>query len=269
MPGRLLDHATILRLSKAAINARLERDALLSQLSGTIVGALPRGRSDQDQMLMDLSSLNSAGTLRDGTVPLLVWLATAIALSDERSEQAEFEKALRAATAASQATPPPGAPPGRAAEAVPRDGAVVVFVSYAPEDKRYFDALERHLSPMIRAGAVELRHRNRPPPGEDEAAWRAASLDAAAMVVLLVSSYLLFTDDTLEEVKRARARKDAERTPLVPILVGPVDRADTHLAGLVCLPRSGPPISKRDPDEAFTEIVGELRPMLTALRASR
>lgn len=142
-----------------------------------------------------------------------------------------------------------------------------VFLSAAAEDGRFVDALARHLVVLSRQGAIDLSSHDHMPPGVDRHAWIEEHLDAADLVVLMVSAYFLAGEETFAEMERALALRDEKGTRVVPVIVRPVGLESTAVAALSLLPRSGVPIaSSRDPDATYTEIVGDLRGIIADLR---
>jgi serine/threonine protein kinase len=96
----LLNHDDILNLHAAVLSARLveSRHALLSGIRERFVAGLPHAVAPSEQILRDLDVLNAAGTLTGGTVPLAIWLRTAVALAGSRTEAAVFKAALERCT---------------------------------------------------------------------------------------------------------------------------------------------------------------------------
>lgn len=93
----ILDHRQVLRVHKAILSARLgdRRAGLLSGMPAGFVATLPHEAAPADQVLVDVDALNAAGTLADGSVPLLRWLENAVALAGARTETRIFAQALR------------------------------------------------------------------------------------------------------------------------------------------------------------------------------
>jgi hypothetical protein len=89
----LLDHAEIQGVQQAALLAGLDRSALLAGVNRVFAGLLPFGSSPGAQLLLDLDTLNHAGALEDGSMPLRSWLDNALLLSGVRPEAAVFQKA--------------------------------------------------------------------------------------------------------------------------------------------------------------------------------
>lgn len=121
---------------------------------------------------------------------------------------------------------------------------VGVFLSYAPEDEPYLQALCSHLKPLERNGSIEIWHQGMIEPGTNRAEEIARRLDGAALIGVLVSADYLTRDELYEqEFQRARARHLAGTATVVPVLCRPANLDPTPLAGMQRLPRHGGPIS--------------------------
>lgn len=90
---QLLDQETLSRVHQAALGLGLGRHALLAGLPARLVSSLPAAPSPAAQLLLDLQALNRAPPLADGSVPLLIWLTSARALSAGRPEGEVFRQA--------------------------------------------------------------------------------------------------------------------------------------------------------------------------------
>jgi hypothetical protein len=92
----------IIALHQAAIDSNLMADAtqeaLLTGLSRAYRAALPSGGSPDARLMQVLGRLNEDERLRDGTVPLEVWLRNAVARTAELQQGVVFEEALRLLT---------------------------------------------------------------------------------------------------------------------------------------------------------------------------
>lgn len=90
-----LDRETLERVHAAALQLRLDRDALLLGVPAAFSAELKQYSAPASQMLSDLHQLNDVGQLRDGSAPLGLWLRNACVLSSARVEGIVFEAALR------------------------------------------------------------------------------------------------------------------------------------------------------------------------------
>lgn len=121
----LLSHDDILKLHAAVVTARLvgSRSVLLAGIDPHFVARLPQATSPSDQVLQDLHSMNATPTLPDGSVPLAIWLANAIALSGAQNEAEIFKTALERCMIPQAVHQGPAAPAGAAAPAPGPGGA--------------------------------------------------------------------------------------------------------------------------------------------------
>jgi hypothetical protein len=143
-------------------------------------------------------------------------------------------------------------------------GAARVFFSYAAEDEPHRITLEKHLRLLQRQGLVEGWHARMVAPGEERDAEVRRHLDAADVVLLLVSPDFLACDRVWEEeMARALERHDAREASVVPVFVRPCDWRGAPFARLQGLPRDGEPVTRRaDADEAWTEVAAGLRALV-------
>src|SRR4051812_29363083 len=88
---------------------------------------------------------------------------------------------------------------------------VEVFFSYAPADSGLRDALAKHLDLLRRQEVIRAWHQEMIAPGED---WRPAireRLDAADLILILVSADYHASDDCFDlQMKRALERREKE-----------------------------------------------------------
>jgi hypothetical protein len=84
----LVTEEDVLEAHCAAVAMRLgdSRTALLGGIRPDFVAGMPLETSPAAQLLSDLHSLNEAGPLVDGTVPLATWLLNALTLAGPRVE---------------------------------------------------------------------------------------------------------------------------------------------------------------------------------------
>ncbi|XXX82611.1 pentapeptide repeat-containing protein [Sorangium sp. So ce134] len=144
-----------------------------------------------------------------------------------------------------------------------------LFLSYAAPDEALREELEAHLAGLTRQGVIRLWQRRQISPGE---AWRAeiaARLEAAHIVVLLVSADFLAADDCFDlEVRRAIERQQAGRARVIPVLLRDCDITGAPFAGLAALPKGGLPVASfPSRDAAWADVARGIREAAEALRA--
>jgi TIR domain len=146
-----------------------------------------------------------------------------------------------------------------------------VFYSYSHSDEGMLQSLRKHLAMLRRRGLIsEWFDRDIEAGGE----WRkeiAAELDAADLIVLLVSSDFLDSDFCYEEeMARALERSDQGEARVVAVMLRPVDGWDaTPFAKLQVVPTNAVPVTKwPDQDEAFADVAAKTRRVVERLRQS-
>ncbi len=146
--------------------------------------------------------------------------------------------------------------------------SISVFFSYSHRDEALRDALETHLAPLKREGAIRSWHDRRIGGGRE---WQGAidrHLESADLVLLLISPDFIASDYCFDrEMGRALERHEAGEARVVPVILRPCDWQTADLARLKALPRGGKPITKwRNRDEGFVDIVRGLRRIIAELR---
>ncbi|WP_437637570.1 TIR domain-containing protein [Sorangium sp. So ce854] len=147
---------------------------------------------------------------------------------------------------------------------------VDVFISHVPEDERPLGRLEVHLGLMKRQGLLRTWHRGRVGAGGEPGADAAARLDAAWLILLLVSAdYLASEDCFTHEMTRALARHDSGAARVIPVLVHACDWASAPFARLEPLPTGSKPVSSwRNRNEGWANIARGIRSIVEAARPS-
>lgn len=155
--------------------------------------------------------------------------------------------------------PAPPAPPPPAPPAPPRP--VRLFYSYAHADEAFRDELEKHLSTLRRSGLIEEWHDRQIGAGQEWEKQIDRNLEAADLVLLLVSPDFLSSDYCYEvEMKRALERHARDEALVVPVILRPSDWTGAPFQKLQNVPKDGRPISRwEDRDEAWLDVVRRLR----------
>lgn len=132
---------------------------------------------------------------------------------------------------------------------------VNVFLSHAPEDREHRELLEKHLTPLMREGILELLHGEKAPLGEPASRTVQAYLDAAAITLLFFSSDYVASEQCHREMRYAMDRARKGRTQVVPLLLRPCLEPRGLIADLRPLPSDGRPITSwTSADEAWTDV---------------
>lgn len=141
-----------------------------------------------------------------------------------------------------------------------------IFISYAHEDMSGRERLEKHLSPLRRAGLIEIW---------TDAGIRAGQywndqieqhLRASDVIVFLLSADFAASDFCYQEIEIAFEQERDGLAVIIPVLLHAVMWSRIPLANHQLLPRDGQPIEDHDsPDQAFTKVVEELQKTCEAL----
>lgn len=137
---------------------------------------------------------------------------------------------------------------------------VQVFLSYTPADEPFAHELMVHLAPLVRSGAIAVWDERQVPAGADVRTAHAQRLDAAHLIVLLLSADYLASELYAADMAAAVARHARGEAQVVPILVRPCDWSATALGALQMFPRNGRPVTSwSDREDAWTEVAQGLR----------
>lgn len=85
---------TIVELHKAAIECELDPSTLVSGLAPNFLATLYKRGKPAEQILSDLRTFNRLEPLRDGCMPMKIWLENASRLSSGRMQEEVFERHL-------------------------------------------------------------------------------------------------------------------------------------------------------------------------------
>lgn len=135
-----------------------------------------------------------------------------------------------------------------------------IFVAHAEKDRDALKQLRDHFGRKD----VQVTSRDDVSPGGALREETDRLIDAADLVVVLLSADLLGSELWEHEIERLFGRRPDAR--VIPVLLRAVDLEGSRFAGTALLPGDGIPVASHpNADEAWTEIVRELRQMLAAL----
>ena len=149
------------------------------------------------------------------------------------------------------------------------NAAIQVFVSYARQDEALREELANHLSALKRNREIASWDNSCIEPGEEAEKQISRNLASAQIILLLVSSDYLASDELWRlEVEQAIARHQAGTTQVVPIILRPCDwQENTPFEGIAPLPKDSKPITRwEDQDEAFLDVVEGIRQAIKHLQ---
>lgn len=134
---------------------------------------------------------------------------------------------------------------------------VHAYIMFHDQDRRYKEALARHLAGLVRSGLIRLWDCSHVEPGSpvnDVAARERAQAD---LVLVLVTPRLLDDDSLLEEIK---TMQEIGQARVAPILVQPADWQSSPLARLPPLPGPGHFIATaRSVDRAWLKVAQQIK----------
>ena len=135
-----------------------------------------------------------------------------------------------------------------------------LFFSYSHKDEPIRNELETHLSTLKRNGLIEAWHDRRIPAGGEFARSIDDNLEAADIILLLISPHFIESDYCYEiEMIRAMEKHESGEAKVIPVIVEHCQWHDCPFGKLNALPTDGKPITKYpNPHEALSEIAGEI-----------
>ena len=145
---------------------------------------------------------------------------------------------------------------------------ISIFFSYAREDERFLTELQKHLQPLKKHGLINAWYDNDLGAGSEWRRERAAQLDIASIILLLISPDFLASEHADgAEMERIMQRHAAGEARVIPILLRPADWRNAPFAELKPLPGNAQPVTGwPDQDAAFFEITTALRAVIHDLQ---
>ncbi len=136
-----------------------------------------------------------------------------------------------------------------------------IFFSYSHKDEQLRNELEAHLALLKHEGLVDSWHDRRIIAGDEIDGSIFAKLEAADIILLLVSSDFINSQYCYSrELMRAMERHDAGEAKVIPVILRHCDWTNAPFGKLMASPRDGYPVSSwPDRDEAFTDVAKQVR----------
>jgi len=148
-----------------------------------------------------------------------------------------------------------------------RPAPVLLFYSYSHKDEDLRKELETHLALLQNTGVIDQWHDRKIGAGEEWAGQIDQNLEAADIILLLVSSDFLASRYCYDvEMTRALERHAAGEAVVIPIIIRPVHWEEAPFSRLQALPIDAKPVTGRDwhsRDEAWMDVT---RGVLAAVR---
>jgi len=139
---------------------------------------------------------------------------------------------------------------------------VKIFFCYAREDETLLNKLKSHLKPLQREGLIEIWHDRDISAGKEWEREINEQLNAAQIILLLVSSDFLNSDYCYGiEMKRAIERHERQEVRVIPVILRHI-YWQGMLGKLQALPKDGIPITDpywHDLDKAFLDVARGIR----------
>lgn len=136
-----------------------------------------------------------------------------------------------------------------------------LFLSYSHQDEDLRKELEKHLAALRRDGVIDIWQDRRIGPGDEFDREISNQLEAANIVLLLVSSDFLHSDYCYDiEMKRALERHAEGSARVIPVILRPCDWQKTPLGKLNATPTDGKPVIEHASlDRGFLEVARAVR----------
>jgi hypothetical protein len=136
-----------------------------------------------------------------------------------------------------------------------------VFFSYSHADEELRDRLEKHLSMLRREGLIEAWHDRRIVAGTDLDQAISANLDAADVILLLVSADFLASDYCYSrEMLRAMERHDEGSAVVVPVIAKACQWHSAPFGKLLAVPKDGKAVTSwANHEEALSDVAAHVR----------
>jgi len=153
----------------------------------------------------------------------------------------------------------------------PSERPLKLFYSYAHLDEEHQMRLETSLAMLRRQGYISEWHDRRITAGTPWGAEIDRNLEAADLIVLLVSPDFLASDYCYDiETKRALERHDEGTARVIPIIVRRSDWHEAPFARLQALPKDSKPVRAwADPDDAWQSVTDGIRGAVQEIRQQR
>jgi hypothetical protein len=144
-----------------------------------------------------------------------------------------------------------------------------VFLSYASEDEELCSELKKRLKPLLKRGLIGSIWDRHVVAGAHISDAVRERLDAARMIILLISADFLACEACDDEMTRALERRQAEAIPVVPILLRDCMWRSAPLEELAPLPPDGKFITScENKDRAWTFVEEGLSKILNRIASA-
>jgi len=152
-----------------------------------------------------------------------------------------------------------------------RPEGVRVFISYAHKDEELRAQLDAHLKLYQRTGLIDKWDDRLIKPGDKWSGEIDANLEAADIILLLVSSDFLNSDFCWnKEMTRALERHDASEAKVIPVIIRDAAWQEAKFAKIQALPKEGKAVTLwSDRDSAWRNVAEGIKKVAEEIRDKR
>jgi hypothetical protein len=147
-------------------------------------------------------------------------------------------------------------------------GSIEVFFSYAHKDEELKNELVKHLSILKRQGVITAWHDREITAGTEWAGEIDTHLNAARVILLLISSDFLASDYCYDiELVQAMKRHTTGEACVIPVILREVDWKGAVFGKLQALPKNADPVASWvNRDQAFADVARGIRKAVEELK---
>lgn len=148
--------------------------------------------------------------------------------------------------------------------------AIEVFYSYAHEDEKLRNELEKHLTLLEREGVITGWHDRKIGAGKEWQNEIDTYLNSSQIILLLISPNFIASDYCWDvEVKRAMERHETKEARVIPVILDSVDWKSAPFGRLQALPKDAKPVKKwGNRSDAFLSVAEGIRLVAKELAVS-
>jgi hypothetical protein len=148
---------------------------------------------------------------------------------------------------------------------------LTLFSSYSHKDETLRNELETHLKLLQRQNLISTWHDRKIAAGAEWAGQIDRNLEAAEVILLLVSADFIASDYCYDkEMRRALERHEAGSARVIPVILLDVDWHSAPFHELEVLPKNGKPVTLWSrKDSAWKDVALGIRKAVEEIRAAR
>jgi hypothetical protein len=148
--------------------------------------------------------------------------------------------------------------------------ALSIFISYSHADEALKESLVKHLTPLKQMGLIDTWHDRKIPPGAEWKPEISRNLEAARIVLLLVSIDFINSRYCYEiELDKALEMHDEKRARVIPVILRSCLWQHTSFAKLQAVPKDGKPVNSwLDRDEALSSVAESVKQVAEELMST-